>query len=78
MKKRFKNRKKLQELATKIGLQDSLQFISKRKPGTDEAYFELVNNFNRFVKGTLALPLEQQNARIQALEAKIQEIEEAK
>lgn len=71
MKAKFQNRKLLQEMATRMGLYDETVLTAQEKPGTKEAYFELVNNQRRFVRGILKLPLERQNLRIKVLEERI-------
>jgi len=68
MKKKFKFRKKLIELANRLGLSDDTVLTVQKKPHSDVGYNELVNNQRRFVKGLLKLPLRRQELRIEALE----------
>lgn len=68
MKKKFKFRKKLIELANRMGLLDVPVLTVQKKHNQDEGYYELANNQRRFVKGLLKLPLRRQELRIQALE----------
>lgn len=68
MKPKFKFRKKLTELANRMGLIDETVLTVQKKPSSDEGYYELVNNQRRFVKGILKLPLRRQELRIKAIE----------
>jgi hypothetical protein len=78
MKSKFKHRRELAELAEKMGLDDKAHLTGQIKPGTKEdAYFVLVNNQRRFVKGLLRLPLEEQQARINYFKRVIAEQEAA-
>jgi hypothetical protein len=75
MKKKFKNRRKLQELATTMGLESSTVITGQQDPITQKPYYQLVNNQRRFVRGLLKLPLKEQQARIAELEKIISEQE---
>lgn len=68
MKTKFKNRKRLINLANRIGLFDETVLTVQEDPVTKKAKHELVNNQRRFVKGILALPLDRQELRIKLLE----------
>lgn len=68
MKQKFKFRKKLIELANRMGLIDDTVLTVQKKPSSDAGYNELVNNQRRFVKGILSLPLARQALRIKAIE----------
>lgn len=71
MKAKFQNRKVLQEMANRMGLFDETVLTAQAKPGTQEPYFELVNNQRRFVKGILKLPLDRQESRIKVIQERI-------
>jgi len=76
MKKRFKLRKTLQEIATRMGIEDLTQLTGQMKPGSkDQGYMELVNNQRRFVRGLLKLPVAEQQARINYFKRVIEETE---
>jgi hypothetical protein len=73
MKSRFKFKKELQNIAEQMGLEDEVILTGQVSEDTKKAYFQLVNNQRRFVKGMLKLPLEEQASRIKELKRIIAE-----
>lgn len=73
MKKKYKYRKELKEIANSIGLEDIPILATLEKGTTKQLYFQLVNNQRRFVRSVLSLPLEEQRLRLATLKHKINE-----
>lgn len=75
MKKKYTFRKEFKELATTMGLFDEAMLAGMVDPVSKEGYQVLVNNHRRFVKGSLKLPLAQQEQNIAALKDHIVHIQ---
>lgn len=73
MKKKYKFRKELREIASSIGLEDQAVLATLEKPSTKQLYFQLVNNNRRFLRSVLSLPLNEQRLRLSQLKQKINE-----
>lgn len=76
MKKKYRYRKALQLLATKLGLEDKTILAGVENEATKQGSFQLINNNRRFVRGMLKLPLKEQLFRMNAIVAQMDKADE--
>jgi len=78
MKKRYKNRKRIEKMADRLEMADITNNVLVPNPITGEKVYKLVNNRRRLVKGILALPLEEQERRLNEMELRLNNLENNK
>lgn len=74
MKKKFSNRKKFEQVAVKLGIQDKTHHVVFTDPVTKKDHMLLINNFSRFVNGMLKLSPSEQLDKLKQFEANMEEL----
>lgn len=74
MKSKYALRKNWEEIARQMGMEDKQHHVYVTDPSTKKDSKQLINNFRRFVKGMLDLPLNEQYAKLALFESKMEAI----